>query len=248
MDTPIPRPLAAEHPEMAPGRANPAAPASSQPGVRQPAGSMNNTATPAMPPVTGGVLQPGLPPTQDTAKTAQALTRAEIHSLLYKFGMVSMAATKRAEAMKRAEVLSLFYKHGVAPKAKSKPKEKSPSKEFKSTVGRDAAVGSVLGGVGGAALGAHTVQYTPPVSLSKEVLAAGRKPGLENMRVWVNAAKTQQTIPTKFVPRLQGAIKTLGLKNVLAAAAKIGLVGAGVGAIGGLGLGLAEHGLRKRSE
>lgn len=85
----LPRPEPTASPDMAPGRANPAAPASSQPVVAQPPGTMNNTATPAVPPNTGGLAQPGLAPSQPMGKTASAaMRRAEVCSLFYKFGML----------------------------------------------------------------------------------------------------------------------------------------------------------------
>ncbi len=246
MEQLIPRPLSAEHPEMAPGRANPMAAASSQPAVRQPAGQMNNTATPATPPPMTGTIQPGLPPTPDT-KTA-ALCRAEIHSLLYKFGMASVGNIKRANALRRAEIYSCLYKHGAALKPKAK-KELPVSSEFKSTTGRDAAIGAGLGAAGGAALGAHTVPYIPKVEPTAEMDALIKNsPGLEGIERALEALKPQLEIPTAFRPRLSGAIKSLGANKVLKAAAKLGLVGAGIGAVGGLGVGLAEHGFRKRKQ
>lgn len=83
----LPRPEPVISHEMAPGRANPAAPASSQPAVSQPPGAVNNTAIPPVPPNTGGMAQPGLAPSQPQSKMASAMLRAEVCSLLYKFGM-----------------------------------------------------------------------------------------------------------------------------------------------------------------
>jgi hypothetical protein len=219
-------PTATSAVQPASARPNPMSPASSSP-----VGAAPPQQTIAQSPPVGGVTQANLPPNPQTQKMA---------------------------ALKRAELYSILYKFGAAPQKK---KAKTSKPTVGGDVARGAAIGGAAGAVPGAAAGlygasqlANEVPVKLPDWVDKTMVEANTvgpngmlqtgEHSLEDLQRMNAIAKGQQGM----VPRLRAVIKQHGYGRILKTMALPTLGMAGLGAAGGAALGYGYNALRNRNK
>lgn len=213
MSTPAVQPAAA--------RANPMAPATSSPVGATPPQQPN-----VQPPPVGGVTQPNLP-------------------------MNPQAAQKMA-ALQRAEMLSVLYKYG-AQIEKKKPSSSKSHAARGAAVG--AGVGGTVGlgmGAHAAAAGAKPPTQAIPKVVDK-IPTGGISQRIGEARKMIqklDAHAAGTTAPAVAMPigaRLKQVIKDNGVGKVLAKLGPTAAIAAGLGAAGGAAGGLAYNAYRNRN-